>query len=1747
MPDPNPLVDQFNAVLQNAPHLTNNPSVAVPLALNPAAAPQVPAVAALDRGQQLTAALVRMPQDQELAAWNGLSEAEKSMARAAGYRAAFERQEEEKKKGWKQALGFAVNPINWLEMTKDAAGDAIDAAMGALDAASGPAGAVWDNTLGDTMGFIGEHTPIDDAIGGVAGHAFDTFVKPLGELGGQALDAYGYVTGKIDQFYRAGKMSGADAGPLDDIPGVGMFASTFQNIGNIATGDFGRWWDEAARSNAPMDPKFEKQAREKYGDRVVDLVRRQQKNPQDLLDQRAKLIAEGKTDEAAELDEFTTSETFATALREMDNGLLSPGRDFARSVGLEGQAQDYVSGLTDGVYRIVTDPLLAGGKAIQGGRAVQYGLATGDAASASARVTQLFDNPRVERYFDDLGKHLDEIRNPSAPGAAGNALQQVERNFKAITPEIREGMVRAGVNDATSAMVYLRNAEGYAHLIKGKAAFGRPLMPYRTAVRANLEKFKPSEAIDWIAAGPRIVMDDLVKAGDDAALMAGQTSMTASGSFQLRGGAAQVAKDLERAGQGFRGRAATAHRRLTTKLPVLEQGYLNHAAPGADAQVGKIAAMFGPKYWARQVQVTYMHADEVGRRDILKGLYATGFEAMGVTKTAAGREWAGKFFKTMDEQGAYSVTGLGVNPVTGQQSALFLDDARNYSPVPNFAELIAQSAKISAAREMNHVVNAPMVDWYMNTVWRPSVLLRPALAPRNALDETLNQYIREGAGTIASGRAGMRALNKAQQDAWAAANVAAKDAVLAAKAAEDAATAVLGSLDLVPGKIVAIRAQEALAPAGSPQALALKSQADDLQNQLNGVAAAKARSSEAANRLVATPDAFDTEMGRMFRFATAGPRVLGEKLVAHSTPGSVTNRIGAIMADPTKNVYNFYKASIYGRFSEANLKAFNPSMMAAIGDLVDNDYARTMFAKNIMEASSRSSRMEIDNALALGKKGSAFQPTKVRVNGDWGKVTAAGDDGADSWALWLDKAADDPVGRHMLLHLDDEAEAIAGAVRIINANPEYMARMSIVRDVGPERFAVGMFQEVKAHTASPDGTIIRELLDNLRFTNPQTGAREINKKAFDLDNLRLIPETARPTWVLGQSGMWMETSASPMSALVKGGFKYLGDMTAYMSRQNQFVSAYAQARELMLPLQNDMIARLGGDQVAIAAAKQKMTRDAIDFAVTKVTAYVDNPAIRSQTAVLMRNLAPFWRAQEEFFMRWGKAMKYNPESFGRAFLGVHAATASGFVQKDDNGTPYFVYPGAGIVHSMMTHVGELFGMDMTRLPIASPMTGKVQMLTPGFNPDGTVHIFNGPMLAAPISMMRRLTDNPTFDEFEKATLGPGAGRGFLESQIPAFFRPLYQEYSMGDEKHEMNALAAIFSKFGVGENIPGTEVKLASGEVVPVRVPTQADITTNPEMVTAFRDLVRKHSNGIRLMRSVLGPIVPAYPKITPDTAPDASAAVAGMASIRQEYFDLVKRLQADPEIGDDAFSVAYNYWFAEHPTEIPYVVGQSDIEGSVPLSNSVAAGDFIRGNLDLLEQFPKAGLFFIPQGDDFDMKTYNLTMDLGLRETKELGEYMKDLTISDTVSTYYDQRAKFYEKKEAAKAAGNRAEVTRLNEKWSEYSKQYQALNPLVADYMANGQLRGLERERTFDDMERLLQSGRAPEGPTTDMYQSLVTGWRTYQRKRLAITGGTDYDQNRKKNLDEQFDRWSAKVTEGSAAGKLFYGKLLKNMEPS
>ena len=204
----------------------------------------------------------------------------------------------------------------------------------------------------------------------------------------------------------------------------------------------------------------------------------------------------------------------------------------------------------------------------------------------------------------------------------------------------------------------------------------------------------------------------------------------------------------------------------------------------------------------------------------------------------------------------------------------------------------------------------------------------------------------------------------------------------------------------------------------------------------------------------------------------------------------------------------------------------------------------------------------------------------------------------------------------------------------------------------------------------------------------------------------------------------------------------MGRALARLTREPIYLANYVDMRRLVEPFRLRMVDDLvkTGKPVddAVEMADDWAARTAADKAYDLTMAYVDNPAVRSQLAWQVRNVARFYRALEDFNRRMVRVAENKPETFWKMALTWNVLDDSGFVWEDEFGEKYFLFPGTQVAFNAINGLASALGIQ-ARVP-SLPMTwgAKVSMLAPSTDPNALVPTLGSPFAALTVKQVVRL-------------------------------------------------------------------------------------------------------------------------------------------------------------------------------------------------------------------------------------------------------------------------------------------------------------------------------------------------------------------------------------------------------------------------
>jgi hypothetical protein len=461
------------------------------------------------------------------------------------------------------------------------------------------------------------------------------------------------------------------------------------------------------------------------------------KSPEEIAAKYGAMGSETNMAAFTEITQLQSDAAFKKVHSTLDHGQVSPGRGLASAIGLAPTSTAYtlLSGATDMAYQIALDPTLAFGKATKAIKLGMYGL---DALNYAPRIAQMFERSaavrraaaaisevaqvgadvhRWARRYPGLSIHLDSIlenRERLAGGAEavrdwwsesqvlGDLLRGTDgswRSGKVLIPHLSVlGEAKAGVRSA---------AAGTLNWSVDVAAKGR------RNVRAALGEVVP----ETVEGGKRFSMGAIWIPGTEKAVVWNPllwgTQVSRAASIKV-----PEAKSITMAGRLFPKQI----------MAFVEMGVL------ADVP-SKVRA----EWFNKIVNEGSMDSRLRMMKTVIHDMFGY------LPEDAATADFKNRLVNNIDQH-------FGPNDIVpgmaGKYGKLPDADSSLDIAIPQPKEFMAAASKINIWRATTSKLNNGMVDAFMSTAWKPSILLRVGFIPRAAGEEMLNYALRNPLGLV---------------------------------------------------------------------------------------------------------------------------------------------------------------------------------------------------------------------------------------------------------------------------------------------------------------------------------------------------------------------------------------------------------------------------------------------------------------------------------------------------------------------------------------------------------------------------------------------------------------------------------------------------------------------------------------------------------------------------------------------------------------------------------------------------------------------------------------------------------------------------------------------------------------------------------------------------------------------------------------------------------------------------------------
>jgi len=1402
------------------------------------------------------------------------------------------------------------------------------------------------------------------------------------------------------------------------------------------------------------------------------------------------------------------------ALAEVNAAKYSPGRQLANLFlpqDLEGKGPLYswISGATDATYRIFMDPTLALGKArkvylggsqalkITGKYAATAKLGSAQKVSKYFDTTDIFGTKNVQNLWTDYTDRFTKYVTAKQSGKTEDIVA-ARTALNDLAPELQDDFIVSfksfgdkefgSVWNLDTAKAFLSDASKVEPMLYGQAGARIKLAPRMTPARkARVLALTTGRRIFDLDKDSRALIQTM-ELTDDASLLqavvGSETLSPVQAGAEFAGKIIEGRQNIKRfTPEYFADRIDRIKAKFTPIASLIDDEAFDHTSKTAARDFFNYSRMALGSYHAKAFTEIYASSDLGQRKLMMKGIQSTVGNLIGLDKTEGGR----KLLRAISDEvftgatySARSADGSIPSEVDGIDSALYFAQTSNVS-------------RVIGLRDMQRFAG------------RESFLSR-----------VLGMQYKEGAERVV--------------DAWTFGTIAGPRFPVR-NAIEDYTMGILNGQSIL--KTARSRRTATKVRLGSGQDLGMINRIVKRKDQEYFKTRLKAVNGEAGAVDELIKKGILTEADRVsYRSLTPQQRLSQRRFImAEALIGSKIDDVAN--ADILEKVPSYIKDFVKFGNLDALLRGAGEGASNAISGLNASSRAIATADRN-----GKTVALTFNNKSMRPIGGSGF--TQKSLIDDQGKL---------AWGWNIIIRGTDDLGERAIQLFDDkitQQEFVDKFAPYIGSFGDQLSTFMRYTKPGytPQQHAAAVYDDLKNLFSRQDGKSVNmDLLGKIRKVDAD-GKAYVDLEDFNLEDLPTNIEDL-PASVAGPAFMPVMESKNILTDISKRGWTWLGESNARFSREPLVINAAVRyyddlnvpggyAEDLIRQYTKgitDPVAR----EAAKDAAKSQVVRISEELALESTLAFVDNPALRTQLAWSARNFARFYRATEDFYRRLYRTAKYNPEAIQKAALTYEGVSHSGFVQKDDQGEAYFVYPGLAPVYGAMKKALDVFGLgDQFVAPLPLEFSAKLKMLTPSFDPESWAPTFSGPLAALPMKTIYSLV--PTLAKSENAIVARlGKELGSVER---ATFGPIGQDQPL------VNALLpAHVNRFLAVLNKDERESQYASAFRKAVTYLEAAGKTpgadASPGEMKTYQESLETTVQSILGVRFVAGFFAPASPSVSLKSDMAEWARDNGSVNFKQTWNKLINKYAEQGS--QDPYGEAMADWVKYFPNQVPFTVNESDSQVLPYFQSSNAASKWVEDNRTLVKKYPQGSAFLIPNTGEFTYDAYQTLMNEGYRQKKLIGDYLKEVSVAKDEQLYYSQKAI---RDEALTGAFTDRERTIVNDNWQSWSKEFLAARPLLRMEFASAAENTIKRDAAFADLREMITEPNLT-GPTISRLREMVREYDDYEViTTTQYNSSSDRDIRIRKSYKESLRLRLQEIAAGDPSATSTYSVLFSRL---
>jgi hypothetical protein len=396
-----------------------------------------------------------------------------------------------------------------------------------------------------------------------------------------------------------------------------------------------------------------------------------------------------------------------------------------------------------------------------------------------------------------------------------------------------------------------------------------------------------------------------------------------------------------------------------------------------------------------------------------------------------------------------------------------------------------------------------------------------------------------------------------------------------------------------------------------------------------------------------------------------------------------------------------------------------------------------------------------------------------------------------------------------------------------------------------------------------------------------------------------------------------------------------------------------------------------------------------------------------------------------------------------------------------------------------------------KVPFPVQFGASVKMLSPSLNTESWLPTFSGPAAAIPLTTLQNLTNifEPGMgDTIARYTLGEySVDQGLVSRLMPAHVNRALSAMSQ-DERNGQYASAyrkAVTYLEAAGHGIPKRYD--AEGNLIP---PSAGELE-------AYREKIRNTTLSVLALRFVYGFIVPASPSVQLKTDMQEWIRDAGQANFKASFNALREQYDGD-------YDAAMKRWVELFPNAVPYTVTESERKTVAFFGYAEESGKFVTENEGMFKKYPEAAAFLIPHKGAFSFDAYRTMATMGLRTSKRVEDYLREVQTSSDLQTYYQKRDEY---ENSLKFAASDYARSLARQQFNDWKTRFFAGRPLVAEELNQGAEKRIKTLQALDDLEKFLDDPQYKNvrRDTQDVLRQMVKAYSDYktQKEIFSLTG--------------------------------------------